>query len=170
MTVTKYIDSLMESIGKPGVKFKYTVGGIENEYAVMDVAGEIILNVVGAGASITRWRGDGGVAAAQAEIDKVVARVGAARFNKVVADGIAKKAASANDTPWELYSEYNTVRGNPAFKVYKKIEGGVANWKQEGPKHLSIHRISKEDEVKKAIADENRFYKLKHVSGYNHKS
>lgn len=72
------------------------------------------------------------------------------------------------DTPWEVYSEYNTNRGNHAFTVWSRMCGGRLNWKQEGKRHLSINSISTLEEVKAAIADINRFYKLKHVSGYNH--
>ena len=169
MAITKYIESLMESVGKQVAKFTHTVGGTENTYITVDVAGEIRLNVVGAAETISRWRGKGDAATAQAELEKLVAKVGPARFNEVVNRGKVKAAASANDTDWEVYSEYNTIRGNHAFTISKKVSGGKTVWKENGKNYIGVAHYDTVEKVNAKIASINTHYKLKHVSGYNHK-
>ena len=83
MSVANYIEHLMESVGKQVAEFKYTVGGVENTYITVDVAGEVRLNVVGATDAVFRWRGNGDVATAQAELEKLVAKVGPALFRRL---------------------------------------------------------------------------------------
>lgn len=170
MLVTNYIERLMESVGKQVAKFKYTVGGVENTYITVDVAGEVRLNVAGAGDSVFRWRGKGDVATAQAELEKLVAKVGEARFNEVINRGKAKTAASANDTDWEVYSEYNTIRGNHAFTISKKVSGGKTIWKETGKNYVGVSHSDPIEKVNDKIARINTHYKLKHLTGYNHKS
>ena len=166
-TFEEFIRKNEEKKGVKLAEFDYVI--LNKKYTfTINKNSKIRLNIPNIDYSILDDLEDASVETAKKKLDELVARVGGAKIISTIEKRREEIEKKKNDTDWELYSEYATNRNSPAFKVYRKVLNGKVVWNQEGKKHIDIHMGSKEDEVKKAIADMNRYYKLKHVSGYNH--
>lgn len=155
--------------GKEVSSFDYTVHGEKLKFTINKYRDEEFrLNIDGTEKNVATLTSDS-VNDAKAELKKILTKVGEDKFLSVINKNKQEVELKKNDTDWEVFSHYNTTRGSMAFIVYRRMSSGRWNWKQapRGKKNLDMNMISKEDEVKKEIADTVKKSKLKHVEGWN---
>lgn len=154
--------------GKEIERFEYQIGSEKIIFTINYINNEYRLNVEGTDKYIFVLK-DKNVINAKDELKDLVNKHGAEVILKKLNKNKEEVELKKNNTDWELFSEYNTSRGSMAFTVYRRIRNNRYEWNQapRGKKYLSIHMISKEDEVKKEISDTVKSTKLKYVSGWN---
>ena len=162
-----FSEMLNESLkGKEIDAFKYKVNSTEYTFTINDVKGELRLNINGGNKFLSKLDSKS-IESAKEVLKGLVDKVGGTRFVNMMNRELEQVEASKNDTDWKVYSEFNNIRNNLAFRVEHRISGGKDQWKQEGKKYLGIQMRSKEQDVKDEIKSEVKRSKLKYVQGYN---
>lgn len=163
----KFINETINK-GKEVEKFDYKIGSENITFTINYINNEYRLNVEGTDKFIFVLK-DKNISSAKSELNTLINTHGADKILKTFKKNKEEVELKKNNTDWELFSEYNTSRGSMAFTVYRRIRNNRYEWNQapRGKKYLSIHMISKEDEVKKEISDTVKSSKLKYVSGWN---
>ena len=122
------------------------------------------------GKRITGFPGKLSIEEAKEKIEKYLSSVGDARVKQVFDKTIDADQKSANDTEWEVFSEYTNTRNRVVIRIFKRVSGGKEVYKEDTSidkyQYIGLKFNADFQATETAMKKIFVHYKLKHYYGH----